>query len=151
MSKFSLIGALSIIISWRIINGMNHVDCNSILLKLPIERVSEQKTINFVETYSERAPKIFIKGSEENQLYIPSPSPTKDVSCSVNVNTVENSNEINLIHRKCNKNYIPLHERTRTLNDLRKHDTTENMEKAESYIKRYENRRKRIMENRVNQ
>ncbi|MCP4255254.1 MAG: hypothetical protein GY775_17970 [Candidatus Scalindua sp.] len=44
--------------------------------------------------------------------------------------------------------YSPLHERTKTLKDVRVDDSTENRENAEPYIKRYEEKRQRIMNNR---
>ena len=49
------------------------------------------------------------------------------------------------IYRKCDKEFVPLKERTKTLSDLKKQDSTENREKAAPYIKRYEDSRKRIM------
>jgi hypothetical protein len=42
-----------------------------------------------------------------------------------------------------------LKERTKTLADLKKEDSTENREKAAPYIKRYEERRKGIINKRV--
>lgn len=53
------------------------------------------------------------------------------------------------IHCKCEREYVPLKERTKTLADLKKEDSTENREKAAPYIKRYEDRRRRIMNERV--
>ena len=55
----------------------------------------------------------------------------------------------NQIHRKCDKEFVPLKEQTKTLSDLKKQDSTENREKAAPYIKRYEDRRKRIMNKRI--
>jgi hypothetical protein len=51
------------------------------------------------------------------------------------------------IHRKCEKTYVPLNQRTKTLDDLKKEDSTENREKVAPYIKRYEDRRRRIIKN----
>lgn len=39
--------------------------------KLTMERISSKKTIGFVETLPEKTPKIFIKGSEDTERYIP--------------------------------------------------------------------------------
>lgn len=50
-----------------------------------------------------------------------------------------------LIHRKCEREYVPLKNRTKTLADLKKEESTENQEKATQYIKRYEDRRKLII------
>ena len=52
------------------------------------------------------------------------------------------------MYQKCDKKFVPLKERTKTLSDLKKQDSTENREKVAPYIKRYKDRRKRIMNKR---
>lgn len=53
------------------------------------------------------------------------------------------------IHQKCEKKFVSLKKRTKTLADLKKQDSTENREKAAPYVKRYEDCRKRIMNKRI--
>jgi len=53
------------------------------------------------------------------------------------------------VRRKCEAEYVPLKERTKTLADIKKDDSTENREKAVLSRKRYEDRRRRIINGRV--
>jgi len=93
----------------------------------------------------EKPPKVYIKGSQDTELYFPNPD-TNDC-CSLEYKQIE-VKKSTIIHRKCERDYVPLEERTKTLTDLKKDDSTENREKAEYYINRYEARRKRIMNER---
>lgn len=68
-------------------------------------------------------------------------------SCSLEYKQIE-VKKSTIIHLKCEKDYLPLEEQTKTLTDLKKDDSTENREKTEYYINRYEARRKRIMNER---
>lgn len=114
--------------------GIVDFECNNFVSKLPMEQVSHEKT-----------PKVFIKGSEDTEIYFSSKD--ADDYCYSEFEKVEASNTKpqNRIRRTCEKKYVPLKERTKTLDDSKKEDSTENREKAAPYIKRYENRRKRIM------
>ena len=153
----SLTGAiLTTAVILNIAQGIDNVKCNNLVSKLPMERVSSEKTIGFLEELPEKSPKIFIKGSEDKELYIPSSD--TDGDCSSEYKPVEvkklNRNKVetqpqNRIRRKCEKEYVPLKERTKTLADLKKEDSTENREKAAPFIKRYEDRRRRIMNKRT--
>jgi hypothetical protein len=132
--------------------GMGHLECNNLVSKVPMERLSGEKIIGFLETHPEKTPKIFIKGSENTELYVPSKNANDSCSSEYKRFKVKKSarrQPQDRIHRKCEKEYIPLRERTKTLADLKKEDSTENREKAEPYIKRYEDRRRRIMNERV--
>lgn len=54
------------------------------------------------------------------------------------------------INRKCEKEYVLLKKRTKTLPDLKKQDSTANREKAAPYIKRYEDLIKGIKNQKIN-
>jgi hypothetical protein len=143
-------------IIFNVARGISYFECNNLVSKVTMERVSQEKTIGFLETLPGKTPKVFIKGSEYTELYIPSHN--DNGSCSSEYKQVEvKKSNIGLvktetqtqIHRKCEKEYVPLKERTKTLADLKKEDSTENGEKAAPYIKRYEDRRRRIINKRV--
>jgi len=143
-------------IIFNIAQGISSIECNDFVSKVTMERVSEEKTVGFLETLPEKTPKVFIKGNEDTELYIPIHK--DNGSCSLEYKQVEvKKSNIRLvkseiqtqIHRKCERGYVPLKERTKTLADLKKEDSTENREKAAPYIKRYEDRRKRIINKRV--
>lgn len=141
---------------FSVVQGISDFECNSLVSKVPMERVSQEKTIGFLETLPKNTPKVFIEGSEDTELYILSHN--DNGSCSSEYKQVEVKKSTILpvktepqtqIHRKCERKYVPLKERTKTLADLKKEDSTENREKAAPYIKRYEDRRRRIMNERV--
>jgi hypothetical protein len=147
-------GLLTGAIILDIVMETNNFECNSLVSKVTMERVSQEKTIGFLETRPERTPKVFIKGSEDIELYIPNHN--DNGSCSSEYKQVEvKKSNIGLgktetqIHRTCERKYVPLKERTKTLADLKKEDSTESREKAAPYIKRYEDRRRRITDKRV--
>lgn len=101
--------------------------------------------------------KVLIKDNEDIELYHPRTNDNK--SCyseykqvkvtGSNFRGVEPEPQIQ-INRKCEKEYVSLQSRTKTLADLKKEDSTTNREKATPYIKRYQNRRKRIKNQRIN-
>ena len=142
------------IILFNIAKGINSVECDDLVSKVTVERVS-QESIGFLETLPNRTPKVFIKSSEDTDLFIPY-GPAYSLE-------YEKSLETELIDRTYKRKYGPLKARTKTLADLRKEDSTENLEKAAPYIKSFqdkvkihedkvkilEDRRKKIMNNRV--
>ena len=140
-------------IIFNVAQGISSIECNDFVSKVTMERVSQEKTVGFLETLPEKTPKVFIKGNEDTELYIPIHK--DNGSCSSEYKQIEiKKSSIKLlkaekIHRKCEREYLPLKERTKTLADLKKEDSTENREKAAPYIKRYEDRRKRIINERV--
>jgi hypothetical protein len=160
---FTPIGVMSLtsclltgLIFFNVAQGITNFECNNFVSKVSMERISQEKTIGFLEPLPEKSPKVFIKGSEDIELYIPSHN--DKVSCSLEHKQVKvkkpimrlgKTKPLTQIHRKCETKYIPLKERTKTLADLKKEDSTENRETAASYISRYEDRRKRIMDKRV--
>jgi hypothetical protein len=137
---------MSSAIIFNVAQGISDFECHNLVSKVTMKRVFPEKT-----------PKVFIKGNEDTQLYIRSYNDND--SCSSEYRQVE-VKELNIrpvetepqtrIHRKCERQYVPLRERTKTLDDLKKEDLTENREKAAPYIKRYEDRRKRIMNEKAN-
>lgn len=58
--------------------------------------------------------------------------------------------EISVLTQKCEteQRYIPLKHRTKSLLDLSKHDTTEDLKKFEESSERYKKKREKIMEER---
>ena len=156
MGVVSLTGALLTgAIAFNVVQGITNFECDNLVSKVIMERSSEGKAIGFLERPPEKNPRVFIKDNEDIELYFPSPN--KNEYCvSEYEQKVEKSNirgvktePQNQIHRKCDKEFVPLKERTKTLSDLKKQDSTENREKAAPYIKRYEDRRKRIMNKRI--
>jgi hypothetical protein len=129
---------------------ITYFDCNNLVSKVPMERVSPEKTIGFLETLPKKTPKVFIQSSEDTELWIPSDNDScfteyKQVKVKKsNIGQVETQ-----IHRTCERKYVPLKERTKTLADLKKEDSTENREKAQPYINRYEAHRRNIKNKRV--
>jgi hypothetical protein len=139
-------------IIFNVAQGISDFECNNLVSKVTMERVSQEKNIGFLETLPERSPKVFIKGNEDTELYIPSRN--DNASCSSKYDPVEvkksDGNPLKNkpqgpIQRTCKTQYVPLEKRTKTLADLKKDDSTENREEAAPYIKRYENRRKLIL------
>ena len=149
----SLTGALLAgAIAFNVVQGITNFECDNLVSKVIMERSSEGKAIGFLERPPEENPRVFIKDNEDIELYFPSPN--KNEYCvSESKQKVEKSNlrteqPQTQIYRKCDKEFVPLKERTKKLSDLKKQDSTENREKAAPYIKRYEDRRKRIMNKR---
>jgi len=138
-------GMITAGIIFNIAQGISGVDCDNLVSKVTMERVSPEKT-----------PKVFIKGSENIEVYIPSKN--SDGFCSSEYKQVEvkkpnirplKTETETRVYRKCEKEYVPLEARTKTLYDVKKEDSTENLEKAAPYIKHYENKRRRITNERV--
>lgn len=149
----SLTGALLAgAIAFNAAQGITNFECDNLVSKVIMERSSEGKAIRFLERPPEKNPRVFIKDNEDIEVYFPSPNKNEDC-VSEYKQKVEKSNLITeqpqtQIYRKCDKKFVPLKERTKTLSDLKKEDSTENRETAAPYIKRYEDRRKRIMNKR---
>jgi hypothetical protein len=143
-------------IIFNVVQGINSFECSNLVSKVPMERVSQEKTIGFLEPLPKKTPKVFIKGSEDTEIYIPSHNDNGSCSSEYKQVEVKKSNIKQVkpetrtpINRKCEREYVPLKERTKTLADLKKEDSTTNREKAAPYIKRYEDRRRRIINKRV--
>ena len=142
---------------FNIAQGINNIECNDFVSKLPMEQVSKGKTVSFLERPTENNSKVFIKDNENTELYSPRTDDNKScyseykqvkvTDLSLRVVEPESQTQIN---RKCEKEYVPLKKRTKTLDDLKKQDSTANREEAAPYIKRYEDRRKRIINRRIN-
>ena len=145
----SLTGAaLAGVIAWNIAQDRTHFDCETVVSKLSMERVSKEKVIGFLEKPAENNPRVFIKDNENIELYAPSRNTNN--YCSSELNAIGNKRKGQTqIHRKCEREFIPLKERTATLKDIKKYDSSENREKAAPAQKRYEERRKRIMSNKI--
>lgn len=152
----SLTGALLAgTIFLNIVQGISNIECDNFVSKVSMERVSEEKNVAFLERPPERNPKVYIKGNEDIPLY--SLSSNENESCSSEYKKVEikkstlkrgiKTKPQTQIQRECRKKYDRLEKRTKTLDDLKREDSTINREKAEPYIKRYEERRKHIMNN----
>lgn len=141
---------------FNIAQGINHIECNNFVSKLPTEQVSEGKTVSFLERPPEKNSKVFIKENENTELYSLRTNDNKSCSSEYKQVKVTGSNLRGVdpepqtqIKRKCEKEYVPLKKRTKRLEDLKKQDSTANREKAAPYIKRYEDRRKDIKTQRI--
>lgn len=127
--------------------------CENFVSTLPIDRQAIERPISYLDVNSEVIPpKIYIKGSKENQLYIFS-APGRQVCYSelevekAPLNPFKTRTEKPpVLKRKCytERDYVPLELRTKTLSDLKKDDISKDRAKAAPYIKRYEARRERI-------
>jgi hypothetical protein len=146
-------------IIFNVAHGISSFECDNFVSKVTMDRVSQEKSIGFLETLPEKTPKVFIKGSEDTELYIPSHNDNDVCFSEYKQWEIKKSKKLSIgllktetpmqIHRKCETTYVPLKQRTKTLADLKKEDSTENRKKAEPYIKRYEDRRKRIIDKRL--
>ena len=147
----SLTGALLAgTIAFSVVQDITNFECNNLVSKVTMERDSEGKAIGFLERPAEKNPRVFIKGDEDLEIYFPSLNTNEDCF-SESKQKVGKSNirrvvtdPPNKIHRKCSREYVPLKQRTKTMADLKKQDSTENREKAAPYIERYEKRRNDI-------
>ena len=152
-----LVGLSSALISGAIIfniaRGINHIECNNFVSKVPTERLSSGRKISFLERPAENNSRVFIKDKESIVLY--SPYTTENKSCYLEDKLIEVSDS-NLdktktkINRKYEKKCGPLKERTKTMADLVKHDPTTTRNNAESKIKIFEENRKRIPNQKIN-
>ena len=142
---------------------MGDLNCQNLLAKLPSEEIirtlpggeQELRHISYLQAPPQRASKLLVKGSEELELYTPISSkcdsevktdfllvPGVEGPTLFGVSNAKTSVEkTEVIERKCNQRYGPLKSRTKTLADLKREDTTENKEKAEPGIRRYQKRR----------
>lgn len=141
----------------NIAQGINHIKCDDFVSKVTTEQVSKGKTISFLERPPEKNSKVFIKDNENTELYFPHINDNKSCSSEYKQVKITGSNfrgvepeSQSQITRKCEKEYVPLKKRTKTLADLKKQDSTSNRETTAPYIKRYEDRRKRIRNQRIN-
>jgi hypothetical protein len=132
---------------WFVTNIVNKpINCDDFLLKLPSEKVeivqNNPERITYLENYDEKKFKVYMETetTEKNTLWIPIASDSSsEVSKTMNQKTP-------IIDRNCQKKYVPLKYRTKTLADLNLQKTT--YENAEPYIQRYQERRERIRANR---
>ena len=144
-------------ICFNIAQEITHIECDDFVSKLPTEQVSEGKTGSFLERPPKKTSKVFSKGNENTELYYSRTNDNK--SCSSEYKQVKGTG-LNLmgaepepqtqINRKCEKEYVLLKKRTKTLPDLKKQDSTANREKAAPYIKRYEDLIKGIKNQKIN-
>jgi hypothetical protein len=69
----SLTGAsLGAAIIFNVAQGIGSLECDNLVSKTTMKRVSQEQTIDFLEPFSGKTPKVFIKGSNDIELYIPS-------------------------------------------------------------------------------
>jgi hypothetical protein len=118
-------------IIFNVVQEMGYLECNNLVSKVTMDQVSQEKAIGFLETLSEKTPKAFIKGSENTWLYIPSDNDKGSYSSKYKQVEVKKSNigpvkteTQTQIYRKCERKYVPLKERTKTLANLKREDST---------------------------
>jgi hypothetical protein len=87
-----------------------------------MEQISQEKNVSFLGTLPEKTPKVFIKGSEDTELYIPSHNDNGFCSSEYKQVEVKKSNlrpvktePQTQIHLKCETDYVSLNERTNEL------------------------------------
>ena len=139
---------------FNIAQGINHIECNNFVSKVPTERLSSGKTVSFLERPVENNSRVFIKGNENIELY--SPYTNENKSCYLKDELIEvtdsnldktKTNTRTKINRKYEKKCVPLKERTKTIADLAK---TPTQNTAEYEIKNFEEGRKRIPNQKIN-
>lgn len=141
--------------------SIGNLNCENLVSKLPSDIISSDqgvKHLSFLDSPPERVPKIIVTGSEKIEIY--SPVPSESSSCTteflpvpeVKKPTIFSSSikEPRKIQRKCNKEYIPLNARTKTLDDLKREDSIENREQASPSIERYRKKGQAINNERLN-
>jgi hypothetical protein len=114
-----IVSLTSTVINAIIIVNVADFDCNNFVSKVTMDRVSQEKPIGFLETFSEKITKVFIKGTEDLELYVP----------------IYNDNSF------CFSEYKQV--------EVKKHDSTDYSEKAVPYINRYGDRRGHITNKKV--
>ena len=141
-------GLLAAGVSFGIIQNINNYDCERLLSEVTMDQY-EERIIGFLDKPKEKNPRIFIKDNENIELYIPifdksdhCVTEAKQELQKANVKTEQQ------ISRRCDKKYIPLKERTKTLRDLKRYDSTENLNKIKPYEQRYEKRKQRFIKER---
>jgi len=135
----------------------SNINCNDFFSKLP---QFEQSRLSYIDSPQISNQKIFVKGEKELKIYqlkeeinlcTEEKSLDKEIDNQFAINFDKRTNQkVETINKECHteKKYIPLKHRTRTLNDIRRHDDSETREKAEPLIKRYQQRREKIKANR---
>lgn len=148
---------------------LGDVKCSEFLISLPKEQIEHTlpnrnqpaKYASFVEDTTPvggRGSQIIVKTNEEIELY--TPLENSDSICTsdfIDVPGVKKPNiwqafrepgnkpKPRLIRRKCQREYVPLNQRTKTLSGLKFEDTTHNKQRAEPAIKRFQRRRAQIL------
>jgi len=157
-------GGSVIVLLFHLLQNIASFDCNSMVVQLPVQYNSAtQRTITILDKPEQQNNRIFVADESQNlNIYIPIPD-DRDKSCSFESNDIESKQKLEKYHvqglipepkpeetlsLKCNNNYVPLKYRTKTLSDLKREDSSDSRQDAQRYITRYENRRKRIMNDR---
>ena len=152
-------GGSVIVLLFHLLQQIVSFDCNSMVVQLPVQYDSAtQRTITILDKPEQQNNRIFVADESENlNIYIPD---DRDKSCFFESNDIESKQELEkyrlipepkpeeTLSVTCNNNYVPLKHRTKTLSDLKKEDSSDSRQDAQRYITRYENRRKRIMNDR---
>ena len=129
----------------------NDVNCNDILRELPapqpIEKVvPAQPRVFLADAPHNNEGQIFLKDYESSAT-IYQVHETTDQMCAIDsgkqATSEKSTSEVIEVECVTKKNYVPK-DRTMTLDDLKKFDGSEQMEKAAPSLQRYQNRRKQI-------
>jgi hypothetical protein len=124
------------------------IDCSSFVLKLPsepkhqIERRlppvpgEKPQMIHYATLPPEKPDKVFIKDDEKSEIFVP----TGKVDCEPSKALIikRRDRDKTVIKQKCEREYIPLKQRTRTLADIK--------DPAEPYLTRHAERLKKQRE-----
>ena len=139
--------------------GIDHAECSQYVSKVPLERVASGKTVGYLDRPIETRSRIFISDNTDVVLYSPRVNNYKE-SCNseykevkmtgLNFKKVKSETPVQ-IKRTCKTestytplSELPLHRRTKKFtefSDINNHDSSSNIEKAESYLKNHERKR----------
>lgn len=123
--------------------------CTDLVVPLPVQ-IHEKNHVVFLPDKHKLESPIYVFGNDKIEPYI-FENETCEIAKQSNVaNAVQKLNSKHgssqRIKQHCEKNYIPLKQRTKTMHDLFRENPVETRRNKESYIKKYKNRRHRIME-----
>jgi hypothetical protein len=144
-----IITILSLIVSINLSHG--RINCDNLLLELPLEIISPKKTIAYLDTPLAQNFKVIVKANEKVELF--AKNSLNGQSCESKFLAIKGvkkhqfgpiESKVPQIERSCRGDFVPLNERTKTLSDLLIDDSSMNRNEAAPYIKRYEKKRLRI-------
>ena len=123
--------------------------CTDLVVQLPVQTHEKNHVVFLPDKHKLESP-IYVLGNDKIKPYV-FESETYEISKQSNVaNAVQKFNSKHgssqKIKQHCEKNYIPLEQRTKTMHDLFRENPVETRRGKESYIKKYRKRRQRIME-----
>jgi hypothetical protein len=126
-------------------NYESQISCDEIVRYLPDLADRSMPAVQYLEEYS-RKDKIILKTQEKSELFLTQKDTIIEETCelefldpTIQTPIVKKGTKAKPnIKRSCSKKseavYIPLKERTKTLSDIKKGDTTENLKKVRKFV-----------------